>query len=580
MSIQHAQSCSHIELSYKPTDEVTLDVEGRPVAARVGDTLAAALWVAGITGLRETARGDTRGLFCGMGVCNECLVSVDGRESQRACMTKVTGPHIVRRQGFPVRLPQSATGTAPILASDLAVRTPDLLVIGGGAGGLSAAAVAAEAGLSVVLIDERARLGGQFFKQPGEAHRFATAIAADEQVAEGRKRIDRAQRAGVEIVSGADAWGVFAPLTIGVTTAAQSLLFRPRHLVVATGAYERGVPVPGWTLPGVMTSGAAQTLLKTDGVLPGRRVLVCGNGPLNLQVALELARAGTTIVAIAELAERPGLAKAGPLLRLMSSAIDLAWQGAAMLGELRRRGIPLLYGQGLKRVDRSGDALTALVGQRRFEVDAVLMGYGFMPSNELLRALGCRHDFDTARGHLVTQRNEDCETSMAGVYAVGDCCGLLGARAAADEGVIAGASVASALGRTVDPRLVANARRALVQHMRFQKALWQVFAAPRLQTERAEPATIVCRCEEVTLGAIEAALGDSVPTIGEVKRRTRLGMGRCQGRYCAPVLASLLAERQGRPVDELAFFAPRVPARPVSINDLVRAGSSSSPQSL
>ena len=95
------------------------------------------------------------------------------------------------------------------------------------------------------------------------------------------------------------------------------------------------MPVPGWTLPGVMTTGAAQTLLKTDGVLPGRRVVVCGNGPLNLQVALELARAGAEVVAVAELAERPGLAKAGPLLRLMSSAFDLAWQGATMLRELR-----------------------------------------------------------------------------------------------------------------------------------------------------------------------------------------------------------------------------------------------------
>lgn len=575
MSIEHAQSCSHIELSYKPAVEVTLDVEGRSVPARMGDTLAAALWAAGITALRETARGERRGLFCGMGVCNDCLVSIDGRQSQRACMTKVTGPHTVRRQGFPVRLPESATGEAPILSSDLAVRTPDLLVIGGGAGGLSAASVAAEAGLGVVLIDERARPGGQFFKQPGEAHRFAATMAADAQVAEGRTRIDRARRAGVEIISSADAWGAFAPMTIGVTTPAQSLLFRPRRLIVATGAYERGVPVPvpGWTLPGVVTTGAAQTLLKTDGVLPGRRIAVCGNGPLNLQVALELARAGAQVTVVAELARRPGLGDAGSLLRLMTSDIGLAWQGVDMLLELRRRRIPLLYGQRLTRIEQSGEELAAWLGQRRFEVDAVLMGYGFMPSNELLRALGCRHDFDAERGHLVTQRNEDCETSVAGVHAVGDCCGLRGARSAADEGMIAGAAVARALGCAVDPRAVANARRALLRHRRFQNALWRVFAAPRPRAEREEPDTIVCRCEEVTLGAVEAAVGDGVPTIGEVKRRTRLGMGRCQGRYCAPMLASLLAEQQGRPIDELAFFAPRVPAKPVAIRDLVRLGS-------
>jgi thioredoxin reductase len=575
MSIQPAQSCSHIELSYKAHDEVMLDVEGRPVAARVGDTLAAALWAAGVSGLRETQGGDRRGLFCGMGICNDCLVSVDGRESQRACMTKVTGPHSIRRQSFPVRLPLSATGAVPILASDLAVRTPDLLVIGGGAGGLAAATLAAEAGLSVTLVDERAKPGGQFFKQPGDAHRFAATIAADAQVAEGRKRIERARLAGVEILSGAEAWGAFAPHTVGVTTADQSLLFRPKRLIVATGAYERGLPVPGWTLPGVMTTGAAQTLLKTDGVLPGRRVLVCGNGPLNLQVALELARAGAEIVAIAELAERPGIAQAGALLRMTANAFDLAWQGADMLLELSRHRIPLMHGQGLTRVERSGEALLASLGQRRFEVDAVLMGYGFMPSNELLRALGCRHDFDAVRGHLVTRRNADCETSVAGVHAVGDCCGLGGARAAADEGVIAGAAVARAFGYSVDQRQVATAHANLRRHRAFQAALWQVFAAPRLQAGRADADTIVCRCEEVTLGAVDRALGDGVPAIGEVKRRTRLGMGRCQGRYCAPVLAALLAERQGRPLDEFAFFAPRQPAKPVAISDLVRAGPSS-----
>jgi NADPH-dependent 2,4-dienoyl-CoA reductase/sulfur reductase-like enzyme len=573
MSTTHPQSCSDAEHTYKPGDAVTLEVEGRPVPARIGDTLAAALVSAGITGLRETAHGERRGLFCGMGVCNECLVSVDGRQSQRACMTKVSGPHSVRRQSFQIRLPEQAEGAAPILASDLAVRTPDLLVIGGGAGGLAAATTAAEAGLETVLIDERTMPGGQFFKQPGAAHRFADTMAADPQVADGRARIERARRAGVEIVSGADAWGAFAPLTVGVTTAAQSLLFRPARLVVATGAYERGVPVPGWTLPGVMTTGAAQTLLKTDGVLPGRRVLVCGNGPLNLQVALELARAGAEIVAVAELAARPGVGQVGAALRMMATGFDVAWQGVDMLLELRRRRIPLLYGQGLTRVAPAGDSLVASLGSGRFDVDAVLMGYGFLPSNELLRALGCRHDFDAARNHLVTWRNEECETSVAGVHAVGDCCGLGGARAATDEGVIAGWAVARALGRPVNQQRLAAARRNLARHRRFQKSLWQLFAAPRLQAERAESDTIVCRCEEVTRGAVERALDDGEPSIGEVKRRTRLGMGRCQGRYCAPVLAALLAERQGRPIDELAFFAPRLPARPVTISDLVRGAT-------
>ncbi len=269
-------------------------------------------------------------------------MSVDGRQGQRACMTKVTGPHTVRRQGFPVRLPEQATGEAPILASDLAVRTPDLLVIGGGAGGLSAAAVAAEAGLGVVLIDERARPGGQFFKQPGEAHRFAATIAADRQVAEGRARIDRAHRAGVEIVSGAEAWGAFAPLDDRRHDA------RAVAAVPATPADRRDGRLrarragPGMDAARRHDHGrGADAAARPTACCPAGASLVCGNGPLNLQVALELARAGAEVVAVAELAERPGLAQAGTLLRLMSSAFDLAWQGTTMLAELRAARHPV-----------------------------------------------------------------------------------------------------------------------------------------------------------------------------------------------------------------------------------------------
>ena len=563
--------------------KVLLDVDGQTIAARQGESLAAALSAAGIQSFRDTKGGTTRGLFCGMGVCQDCLVSVDDTDNRRACMTKVTGPHVIRHQPFPGRLPMHRDSVAPITVVDLPARKPDVFVIGGGAGGLSAAIAAAEAGAGVVLLDERTQPGGQYYKQPAAGR--ARDAKADAQADEGRALIDRARRAGVEILCEADAWGAFAPMTIGVTMPQGSLLFQPRRLIVATGAYERGLPVPGWTLPGVMTTGAAQTLLKTDGVLAGRRILVCGNGPLNLQVALELARGGATVVAVAELAESPGLRQAGVALRMLRHAPGLVWQGMRVVGALKRRGIPVLGGHGLVRVESRDGALRATLGRRTraslvpdrdVVVDVVLMGYGFMPANELLLSLGCRHDFDAARGHLVTERNAHGETSVTGVYGVGDCCGPGGAKAACEEGWIAGAEAARALGRPLTPTVtqkMSAARARLGRHRRFQAALWQLFAAPRWHTELAQPDTIICRCEEVTLGAIEAAMSDGTPAIGEIKRRTRLGMGRCQGRYCAPLLASLLAERQGRPVDAQAFFAPRAPAKPVAIKDLVRAAS-------
>jgi thioredoxin reductase len=549
--------------------KVLLDVDGRSVPAQQGESVAAALVRAGLTAWRQTPQGNPRGLFCGMGVCQDCVISVDGQDQQRACMTKVSGAHRIRTRPTG----DHAAALAPILADDLPVRDPDVLVIGGGAGGLTAAATAAAAGARVLLIDERSQVGGQFYKQPADPD----AEPADKQARDGRALIRRARGAGVETLGHATAWGAFAPLTIAAATPAGSTLIRPKQLIVATGAYERGLPLPGWTLPGVMTTGAAQTLLRTDGVVAGRRVLVAGHGPFNLQVALELSRAGAAIEAVVELSTRPGAAQAGALWRMLRHAPDLLWQGMTLRGTLARRGVPILHGDALAGVERADGALRATLRSGAvFTADTVLMGYGFMPSNELLLTLGCRHDFDADRGHLTTRRDADCRTSVAGVLAVGDCCGLAGARVAVEEGQIAGAAAVQALGHALSAeqaRAVAEARSRLARHRAFQTALWQLFAAPQLHAELAHSDTVVCRCEEVTLGAIEAALAEDSPSIGEVKRRTRLGMGACQGRYCAPVLAAMLA-RQGRPLEEHAFFAPRAPAKPMTIRDLVRAGRS------
>ena len=182
---------------------------------------------------------------------------------------------------------------------------------------------------------------------------------------------------------------------------------------------------------------------------------------------------------------------------------------------------------------------------RSFEVDVLCLGYGFEPSNELLRVLGCGHDLDPVRRHLVTRRDDGGRTDVAGVYALGDCTGLGGARAALAEGTIVGLSVAQDLGHAVDVAQRERARAMLRRHRRFQRALWDLYEAPPYSARRATAETVICRCEEVTLGQIEQALAEKMASAGAIKRRTRLGMGRCQGRYCAPVLEALLAERLG-----------------------------------
>lgn len=545
---------------------VEIEFEGRRLEAREGESLAAALTAHGIRGFRTTRCGAERGIFCGMGVCQDCLVEVDGRANERACMTIVDRPLVVRRESFARPLPPK-TGS-PIAFGDVETHRPELLVIGAGPGGLTAAIAARRAGCAVTVVDERAHAGGQYFKQLS----IHDAKPPDAQHREGGALIETARELGVKFEERVTVWGAFPPNEFGAVVKDRARRYLPQATIIATGAYERGWPVPGWTLPGVMTTGAAQTLWRTARRLPGRRVLIAGNGPLNLQLAAELIEGGAEVVAVVEAAAKPGLAQLPQLLAMMMTARNLVRDGLKYHARRRGGGTRMIYDGVVSAIEKTPSGLRASVGGEYFDVDAVCLGYGFEPSNELLRALGCAHDFDAGRRQLVTRCDDNGLTDLAGIYALGDCTGLGGARLAMAQGTLAGLAAAEALGHAIDGNLQAlreKARADAARHRRFQQALWEIYAAPAYSATLATPDTLICRCEEVSFVDVEAALGEGLEGLGAVKRRTRIGMGRCQGRYCAPVLDALLAERCGRPRDELSGMAPRPPAKPVRIGDLV-----------
>ena len=544
-------------------------------------SLAAALAAAGEYELRVVDGDECRGVFCGIGVCQECVVEVEGRGRVRACMTAVEEAMSVQRSS---RLASVGNAGAASGAPATEILEPDVLIIGGGAAGLTAAASLAGCAVDVVVLDERSAAGGQYYKQPIAPERLHQSLADDAQIQEGSALLARARESGARILSRSEVWGAFAPQEFVAIVNGATTQIRPKRTIVATGAYERGLPLPGWTLPGVMTSGAAQTMLKSNGEIPGRRVLVCGNGPLNMQIATELSQAGAEVVAVAELAPSP-YTRVAAAMGMFASDPALSLRGLGNLRALGRRGVRLLFGHGLHSVERSGHGLKAWVGSvdgsavRRdmdFDVDVVCTGFGFQPNNEILRSLECSHRYDEDRGQLTVIRNADCETSVSGVYAIGDCCGLGGAPAAREEGVIAAAAVLRSFSAEVPAALAAEetlARKRLRKHRRFQRGLWKMFAAPRLQSELADDATVVCRCESVRLADVRNAIASGDVSIGAIKRRTRLGMGACQGRYCAPVAASMLAAHTAQAINEYSFFAPRVPFKPTPISSIVGMAS-------
>ncbi len=281
-----------------------MTVDGAPVSGFEGETVAATLLAAGHVQFCWAGGGAPRGPFCGMGVCHDCLVEIDGQPSQRACMTKVRDGMKVARQST------AATPLMPASTPMTAAKSSacDVLIVGAGPAGLATAS-ACGPGVSVRVIDDRPEPGGQYFKQP-------VGRPGDRQARAGADLIATVRAAGVTITSAATVWGAFrtadGALEIGVLTPDGAELVQPRVLVVATGAYERPLVVPGWTLPGVMTVGACQTFVRAYGVAPGERIVVAGNGPLGLQLACELLRRGGHVVAVAEAApppwSRPGAA--------------------------------------------------------------------------------------------------------------------------------------------------------------------------------------------------------------------------------------------------------------------------------
>jgi thioredoxin reductase len=548
--------------------------EGVAVPARAGESVAAALIAHGVQGLRITRTAAERGIFCGMGVCQDCLIDVDGVPGQRACMTIVDRPLTVRRQrhGQPV---QATASRPPITLEDLRVERPELLVIGAGPGGLSAAMAARRAGVDVLVLDERRSPGGQYFKP------VATGAEAlqppDAQHREGLALVAAARAAGVVIRTGVTVWGAFKPLEFAASDAEGAFRILPRAVIVATGALERGWPVPGWELPGVMTTGAAQTLWRTARRLPGRRVLVAGNGPLNLQLAAELHKGGAKVVAVAEAARAPWRSPAALAAMALASPALVA-EGLGYRATCLAGGVPILHdhvvtavAQGATGLRVTLDAARGGGAARQFDTDIVCLGYGLDPSNELLRALGCWHDHDPAQGRLVTWRDGQGRTSVESVYALGDCTGLGGARVALADGWVAGLAAAADLGHAPGPALAREGRAAAARgrrHRRFQQALWQLYHAPPRPLAQVPDATLICRCEEVRFGDARAALAEGHDDAGALKRATRIGMGPCQGRLCRPLLEALISEASGRAPDEYSGFAPRPPIRPVRISDL------------
>ncbi|MFI8089697.1 FAD-dependent oxidoreductase [Streptomyces sp. NPDC086080] len=451
----------------------------------------------------------------------------------------------------------------------------DLVVVGAGPAGMAAAATALAGGLRVVLADSGPAVGGQYWRHPPEHARGALPTGDLHHGLREYRALCGALSAGgaasrLDLRLEHHVWSVvreehgFAVHAVDRQQAPRerAVVLRAPRLLVATGAYDRHLPFPGWDLPGVLGIGGLQALLKGGGVVAGSRVALGGTGPFLLPVAAGLAARGAEVVVVCEAAHpRAWLRHPGPLLRNPGKWAEAAGYAAAFARhrvQVRPR-TAITRAEGTDRVTSVRIASLTPDGsprpgtERRVEVDAVGVGWGFAPQIDLLVPLGCALA-ESADGNAVVAVDRGQRTTVPGLYAAGETCGVGGAVLAVGEGRLAAESVLADSGAApvLGGRRLAAVRSTVAGQRAFARAMALAHPIPPAWTSWLTDETVVCRCEEVTAGAVRAARVDGAHDHRQVKQLTRAGMGWCQGRMCGPAVHCLTApERAYEPAERL-----------------------------
>ena len=450
-------------------------------------------------------------------------------------------------------------------------RNMDLIVIGAGPAGLSAACAARACGLDVTLVDEQAAPGGQLFRNIETP--MAQALLDPKERSAGLGLVKRFRESGATYYPGTTVWGL-EPHRVSCTMNGKAEELAASHIIVAPGGMERPVPFPGWTLPGVMGAGGADILLRSGGSLTADKdapVVLAGNGPLLLLLAGHLLDAGVRIAAWLDTGSLSQRLLSGAAMP--AALLDPPYLGKGLRMALRvlRGGVPVIRNARDIRAlgaDSLEKVSYAAKGETRELPAAVLLRHeGIIPRVQICNALGARLRWDRVQRCWYPDVDANGRTSLDGLYVAGDGAYVHGGDASRLKGWLAGIDAARRLG-VISPaeagRRAAGARRKLAV-LRAARGFLRYVFAPDPKIFDVPDETLVCRCECVSAGAIRKAVAEGFHEVNEVKRVTRCGMGQCQGRMCGPALAEITARAQGVRPDAVGCLRMRSPFRPVKL---------------
>ena len=434
----------------------------------------------------------------------------------------------------------------------------DVIIVGAGMAGLAAAEVLTGTGIATLVVDENPHAGGQLLRRIEGRKKwspdamkpkgFALAQIIKEAAADPGSNLD--------LISQAQVLGIFQEHQVQILFQGKVREVRAEYILLATGARERYLPFKGWTLPGVMSLGAAQILMKSSGILPARETLIAGTSPLQMALAGEILSNGGKVRAILD--ENPAQENFQflPLARRhWAKALEGGWYtarlAAARVPHRHRTRIKEALGETeleavvTVKTDRKGRAVPG--SEETIETKALAVGYGFVPNVELAVQAGCRLIHDAARGGWIMETDEDLTASQTHILAAGEVTGVAGVKKSWVEGRLAGLTLKDRLGKvpTGQRGELEKERRQLKAERSHQEAygrfLNRLCRLPRAAYEEINDAAVICRCEGVTMATLKQRVAQGFDTPTALKRSSRTGMGRCQGRICGPVIQEVLA---------------------------------------
>jgi len=448
-----------------------------------------------------------------------------------------------------------------------------LVIIGAGPAGLAAANVAGTLGIDTLIIDDQHSAGGQIYRGiVNSGNDLRSVLGSDYQ--HGRSLLSGLEHSRVTWLSQSTVWQITEDGLVYYSGPNGSDYVQAEYVILATGALERPMPFPGWTLPGVITAGGLQIALKTAGLVPNGKLVLAGSGPLLLLLARQILDAGGEISALVDTTPRqnklqaakyfPGMLRCNKILR---DGMDLLWQ-------IRRRKVRR-YGQatslaaiGNKKIE--GFRFSCAGQTHELDCDVLAIHNGVVPNVQISRQLGLTHDWQEHQRCWSPRVSENGDTELNWLRIVGDGGGIFGARAAEYQGAIAAWTVAQIIGKVDDlkARQMIDASTRKLSPLKSARKFIDVLYSPTKEFLVPTNETIVCRCEEVTAKDIRHYVDLGCIGPNQTKSFGRSGMGPCQGRYCGLTVSELIADQRGVPVADVGYYRIRPPIKPVTIAEL------------